>query len=166
MSRTRKKNPPSDDDLPPISDVLDPFIEKLNDHAYQARFLLTLELNKIEAAHQKYEQPMIFLRTLDEFGVVECYRINPTYRGKVPNPPEFISRKDGLAVIEHLSDENIVKRLAVMITVGGLEEFFFRALPQDEFERTTPPFRKTFDEYGLPVEYQMNWPVEHMDEER
>lgn len=142
-------------------DNLEEFTEKLKNDDYMAHFLLTLEINKIEAAHQKSDQPMIFLKELDQDGVVATFTVNPTYKGRVPAPKTDFTEEEVCRLRDHLlANELMIVKLAVMLTIGNLEYVFLSMLSPEEHGGATPPFLKQFDDFGISTAYKINWPVE------
>jgi hypothetical protein len=126
-------------------------------------FLTTLEINKIEAVYQKPDQPTIFLKRLDDYGIVREFSLNPIYAGQVPEIKTTFSQEDADFLSDLLNDPSMVLRLVVMLAQGGLESVLLDMSDADGRETRTPFFSKTFDEHGFPLAYAFNHEVKEFE---
>ena len=124
------------------------------------RILRTLETNKVEAKHQDYDKPRIFFKEYDDLGLVVSVAVNPHYGDSVPMPKIEFNDKDRRKMMRLLgeTDEAV---LEVFLEIAKMEKVMFAALLELTTSDVSPPFKKTFNEGGFPVTYQLNWPVEH-----
>ena len=147
-----------------VSTVVSDFLERLKFEGRFHRFVLTLELNKIEALHQNYDRPTIFVKTLDEDGLVVQFTKNPLYGDAVPSPRDLIPTDEMDLLIEKLPTQKMLDALDVMIVTGQIEAMCLSQLSLPEQAATVPVLGKQFNELGIPSAYRMNWPATFVDD--
>jgi hypothetical protein len=135
-------------------------VEKLEDPDYSKFFLLTLELNKLESQYQKPDQPVLFLKEVDEIGIVTRAELNPLYVGKVPGFIPEHSFEAAAEAIAHFFNKTYYKRLSVMLSVNQIEKVFFEGIPKEERRKMPPFIDKQFDQFGFPTTYRLNADVQ------
>jgi hypothetical protein len=140
-------------------DALGPFLEKaIQDPVIcMSHLLTTLEINKIEARHQASDQPMIFRKQYDDFGLVRDYSIHQQYRGMFPEPRIEFSQDEYLAVLDMLEqgDAEFLGKVDGMLMVGQMEAQLYSQLPP-EMLGGPPIIEKQVDEDGYSTAYRVN----------
>lgn len=124
------------------------------------RVLNTLEVNKIEVRYQDYDKPRIFLKELDEFGLVLSVAVNPSYDDTIPLPKSEFTRDERREISRLL--RKIDPAFIVFLLTCQMEKVIFATVAEVTLADITPPLKKKFNERGFPSTYQLNWPVEHV----
>jgi hypothetical protein len=138
---------------------IDEFIKRLQgSREYMVRFLVTLELNKIEAQYQAADKPMIFFKEIDNFGIVRSFTINPFYGQRIPQPKIEFTVEEVHAVGNSFNVERI-KALGIMLLVGEIENVMSDPMIEKDGEKTLVPIFKEFDQDGFPTAYRLNMEV-------
>ncbi len=141
-----------------LNEVVEEFLKKLTSHPveYLRQFLVTLEINKLERDYQQPDQPCVFRKVFDEFGIVQSFQINPVYV-TVPTPQVIFTQAEfeaGAELIEReLEPEGGV---AAMVLCGHLEFNLLENLGPDSYFGGPPFLLRKVDENGIPESYQLN----------
>lgn len=136
------------------------FVKKLQEPSYLKKFMTTLEINKIEAGFQAPMLPMIFLKRVDEYGVVQSFSVNPNYGGMIPLPKSEFTVAEARALLDSFQDPDRFTVLKVVVMVGHLEHDMLPQLIEMNGNMTRHLILKQFDEYGMPTAYMLNAEVE------
>lgn len=129
------------------------FILAEDNTAYLDRLLLTLEINKIEAKYQKSDKPNLFIKELDEFGLVKNFTKNSKSTVTVPTPRREFTADEMSRILDELEREpEKMKALNAMIRMGLIE----RKIYSIDNQTGKPVFIKKYDEGGFAMSYQMN----------
>lgn len=136
------------------------FLRKLRNRSYLAKFMTTLEGNKIESGYQAPMLPMIFLKKIDEYGVVESYEPNPIYGNMIPMPKTNFTVEEADTLLKSCNANKRLKALRVFVTVGHLEHTMLPTLIDWNGNTACPLILKQFDKDGIPIAYALNAKVE------
>ncbi len=116
---------------------------------------ITLEINKIERDYQKPNEPNIFRKEYDDYGLVREYEINPAYLEKVPMPRMEFSHTEHDEILAKLEENTNLDSLTVMLHWSDLEKNLQDRLGDELFNKI-PALLKTIDEDGFVVGYIIN----------
>lgn len=121
---------------------------------YLDRFLMTLEINKIEAKYQEALKPPVFIKEYDETGLVKNFRINSCYQDRVPVPRREFTEEEYEKILEEFDPKNIefMQHVEIMLQTSCIED----KLREKTAENTAPIFLKKFNKLGVMVEIEVN----------
>ncbi len=134
----------------PITDIY-PRAEKFLNEALKKVILYnkisyTLEINKIEAAFQKPDEPPVYIKKYDGYGFVSEVEQNPTNIRQAPVPANNLNESDAILFGQKLvmHDRNLVGRIHLLIADGEFQRFL-----SDKINYEKPPgFIRQIDEEG------------------
>ncbi|MEM5798162.1 MAG: hypothetical protein QXG26_02055 [Candidatus Aenigmatarchaeota archaeon] len=118
------------------------------DEKYIDNYLLTLELNKIEAKMQKNDAPPIFTRYTDELGVAFDFTVNEPYKGMV-HVREVYTEQERKFILDVIKIDKIKEHLLTLDYLKTAKRF------RTDSENV-PDFLISTDESGFVIDYKLN----------
>ncbi len=130
---------------------------------YIAAFVTTLELNKFESVHQKYDKPRILIRENDDYGISVSVQLNSLYPHlrnsleQVLNSPNGVIGMKARHIMGRIeSDPTTLPKLEVMLAMAQIETILAADLPLLKDFKTPPLLQVRYDPDGLPITYKIN----------
>ncbi len=143
-----------------VSNLLNRMAEDL---LYVKAFVTSLELNKFESVHQKYDKPRVLIRENDDCGVSISVRLNPLYISldnslrQIIYPSNKIVYERATHIIHRIENEpSMLPKLEVMLAVAQAETMLAGFIPLLKDCKTPPLLEVKYDPDGLPLTYKVN----------
>lgn len=141
------------------------FLAKMeSEPLYSEIFLQTLELNKIEAKYQHPDEPILFIRDYDEFGMAKDFEINPKYEHLKEDVNSRICKsKENFNIKMRRLIDSIMQdplKLEIMMLSSNVEktilDTFKTEKSREELLSITPIIYREYDAEGFPIAYKFN----------
>ena len=124
-----------------------------NTEVWLIRLMFMLEVNKMEALYQKENAPPVFIKTVNEFGLVYKVQLTELYKGKVPKLKTTFSESEKSAVWDVILSDNGATCLAVMLIASSGETRLAHLLDSEKV-KSFPILLKTYDSLGFVKAYR------------